>query len=137
MVKLVLQHKQMCNVKSSNLALSIKITTTKSTKTWSHFWREIFVDTEHRQKTRTKIDFHIIGSVFNHCVQSLRKKLVITNMIKNISNTAKAIAKSWVSWYTKYILQQAIFPTDLPQVLSDNVFLMFFFPFYQCSFLRR
>ena len=47
MMKLVLQNKQVCNVKSSKFALNIKHTTAKSPKTWSRFHRKIFGDTEH------------------------------------------------------------------------------------------
>ena len=46
-VKLVLQHKKIAIKKSSEVALSTKNTTAKLQKTWSHFSRKIFGDTEH------------------------------------------------------------------------------------------
>ena len=47
MVKLVQQHKNIHIKKWSKVALSTKNTTAKSRKTWSHFDRKIFGDTEH------------------------------------------------------------------------------------------
>ena len=79
MVKLVLQNKQICILKSHKFASSTKNTVIKSPETCSHFYSKSFGDTKYFQKTTLLWIFF-----YDKCEINVISKLTIMKHVKTV-----------------------------------------------------